>query len=537
MRINSPVTDVEKTFPDDTSIYSRTDLKGRITEVNDVFVDMSGFTREELIGKAHNIVRHPDVPPAAFDDLWKDLKAGRPWSSLVKNWRKDGGYYWVVANASPIRNQAREITGYQSVRFAPGREDIAAAEAVFKRVNQGDKSIYIQHGKVLQRRPIRNFLRSDLWVWTVVTQLALLPVYAYLLGHPYKLLAMLAILFVPSFTTYRVYRYRRSVQALTRWAEEMLVSGNLRLPLPAGVHRHEQIRALARGLYDFVCCMRGTIKGVDDMAQQVHRASQATLQSINEVHGASTKQNTAVDASLATIEAVTTTIRDVAGRTEDTRLTTQQVDAEAQAALEVSQRATAQIQTLAGHIHTSARQIDALGQRSQEINQVVSLIREIADQTNLLALNAAIEAARAGETGRGFAVVADEVRKLAERTSQATSEITQMTTAITHDANQAVAAMSQGEARAQASVTVVDKVTSTLASISTHIQQTGDMVAQIDQATQQQLEATLQMSHDAQRIQAMTQANATALTQSRGLSEKLDHIGSRMLESARQYQV
>ena len=96
MRVNLPVTNVEYPITDDTLILSTTDTKGRITYVNQTFVEVSGFTEEELIGKAHNIVRHPDMPPEAFEDLWVAMKAGLPWTGLVKNRRKNGDFYWVI---------------------------------------------------------------------------------------------------------------------------------------------------------------------------------------------------------------------------------------------------------------------------------------------------------------------------------------------------------------------------------------------------------------------------------------------------------
>ena len=103
MKINQPVTNVETLLPEGEFIYSSTDLKGVIVEANEAFVRISNFTRDEMIGQSHNMVRHPDMPPEAFADLWRDLKAGRPWRGIVKNRRKDGGFYWVVANVSPVR--------------------------------------------------------------------------------------------------------------------------------------------------------------------------------------------------------------------------------------------------------------------------------------------------------------------------------------------------------------------------------------------------------------------------------------------------
>jgi len=91
----------ETLVPENVFIYSRTDPKGRITEANQAFADLSGYSVEEMLGKPHNMIRHPDMPKEAFADLWKSLKAGRPWQGVVKNLRKDGGFYWVFATISP----------------------------------------------------------------------------------------------------------------------------------------------------------------------------------------------------------------------------------------------------------------------------------------------------------------------------------------------------------------------------------------------------------------------------------------------------
>ncbi|MCX7897623.1 MAG: methyl-accepting chemotaxis protein [Rhodocyclaceae bacterium] len=134
VKINTPVTQREKPFPKGRYIVSKTDLKGIITDVNDTFIEVSGFTREELIGKNHNIVRHPDMPPQAFEDLWRTIKAGYPWRGIVKNRAKDGDHYWVEALVTPMR-QNGEVVGYLSVRREASREAIAAAEALYRTLN------------------------------------------------------------------------------------------------------------------------------------------------------------------------------------------------------------------------------------------------------------------------------------------------------------------------------------------------------------------------------------------------------------------
>ena len=537
MKINSPVTNVEKHFPEGASLYSRTSPKGVIEDLNTHFAEMSGFAPEEMIGKAHNMVRHPDVPAAVFKDLWNDLKQGRPWRGVLKNWRRDGGFYWVVANASPVRDKERKIIGYQSVRFAPTRAEIQEAEEIFRRINQGDKSVYIEHGKLIRRRPIRKFLLEDGFMWTVATQIAIAPSIAILLGYSPWLLALITLAFVPTFNTLKIWRHRQNINALLEWNEQMLVSGDLRHRLPGKAMRHPQVRYLARSLYDFVCAMRATIKGVEDVAKDVATVAHETQQGVANIHQASLNQNQATASSAATIEQVTVSISEVAAQTEATRTAAQKIDEEARAALKISDEAALHIQSLAGHIQTTARQIDTLGQRSADINQIVNLIREIADQTNLLALNAAIEAARAGETGRGFAVVADEVRKLAERTAKATEDISQMTQIIASDAAQAVAAMSEGETQAKQSVTVVNEVAHTLQQISSSIQVAVDKVTGIDHATQEQRNAMQLLANEMEHISDMTRRNVEAIDETRQLADRLDNISERMLESARQYLV
>src|SRR5690554_2575349 len=133
MRKNLPVTDTEYTFSESQKLISSTDLRHKIRHCNQAFVEVSGFTREELMGQPHNIVRHPDMPSEAFRDLWETVESGQPWTALVKNRRKNGDHYWVRANATPVRNGDR-IVGYLSVRTKPDAEEVAEAERIYARL-------------------------------------------------------------------------------------------------------------------------------------------------------------------------------------------------------------------------------------------------------------------------------------------------------------------------------------------------------------------------------------------------------------------
>lgn len=160
MKNNKHVTNVEKNLTDSDSIVSNTDLKGIITYANDTFVRISGYSREELIGVPHNIVRHPDMPPEAFADLWRSMKAGRPWTGVVKNRCKNGDHYWVLATAAPIHVND-QVVGYMSVRSKVGREQIEAVDPVYRLFREGKaRNLRIQDGKIVKAGLLEQFKLS-----------------------------------------------------------------------------------------------------------------------------------------------------------------------------------------------------------------------------------------------------------------------------------------------------------------------------------------------------------------------------------------
>lgn len=137
---NAFVSQKEVQFPTGTVLVTKTDTKGIITYTNDAFCQLAGYTRAELIGKSHNIVRHPDMPPQAFKWLWDTLKEERPWRGMVKNRCKSGDHYWVRATVAPVIENGK-IIGYVSVRKAPTRGEVADAEAMYRELNQSGKEI------------------------------------------------------------------------------------------------------------------------------------------------------------------------------------------------------------------------------------------------------------------------------------------------------------------------------------------------------------------------------------------------------------
>jgi len=157
MRNNLPVTNVEYPITDDTLIVSRTDLKGKLTFFNDQFVDAAGFSEAELMGQPHNIIRHPDMPCEAFENLWDTLKAGKPWVGAVKNRRKNGDFYWVLATASPIRENG-QIVGYTSIRTKLPADQRAEAEHVYALLRNKKADAYRIDAGIIRRRSLMDRL-------------------------------------------------------------------------------------------------------------------------------------------------------------------------------------------------------------------------------------------------------------------------------------------------------------------------------------------------------------------------------------------
>jgi aerotaxis receptor len=543
MKINLPVNDVETILPEGEFIYSRTDLKGVIVEANEAFARISGFSPEEMVGQSHNLVRHPDIPPEAFADLWRDLKVGRPWRGIVKNRRKDGGFYWVVANVSPVRENG-QVVGYQSVRGRPSREEIAAADAAYRRIRGGDKSIRVEHGRVVVNRRGLAVALTSLRTQLILAGLAgLLPAALLALqstgfGMPAPASTAMAVvcgLYALFFLVGYGPRLMRDLETTSDWLERILRTGDLSARFSSS--RRDAIGSIGRRADKFVSSVQAMLQGVSDIAGQVSRATQNVEEGMNNVAGSAHAQNEATSSAAAAIEEVTVSIGEVAANAQQTRTTAEEASTASRNGAQVTTSASETIRTLAGTVGRSAEQVESLGKRSEEISRITGVIKEIADQTNLLALNAAIEAARAGEQGRGFAVVADEVRKLAERTGNATQEISAMVDSIRGETALAVNGMRSGAEQVAQGVGLVDQAAEALREINSEMDRTSRMVTDISLASDEQQTAMTQLAQNVEQVAIMTEQNVAVVSETKNTVERLNAVTERMRKAVLQYRI
>lgn len=403
-----PTIDQEVVFDETQQLVSTTDLKGKITYSNSSFCLVAGYSLEEMVGKPHNLVRHPDMPRAAFRELWLHLRDGKPWRGAVKNRCRDGRYYWVDAYVTPIFQDGK-ITGYQSVRTRLAPEHRERAEQLYHQLKQKERTA----------KPRQTISPSAGWSslqpWPALLALAALPFVAALLSGWQAgvwcagALAACALLFGPRLLSNLRYfnRLKSEYDSISR----LIYSGKAphsTADFHIGLQR-SRIRTILGRVTDASSSLAGTALHLQNIMNKARQGIET--------------QNT-------DSEHITRAIASLSEQAHEISERTRAATHNASTAQEHCLRTHEQLDTTATHVQNlsadAQKAAEATRQAATETDNTVrwlTEIQDIAEQTNLLALNASIEAARAGEHGRGFAVVADEVRNLSTRTHEISNNI------------------------------------------------------------------------------------------------------------------
>ena len=416
MRLNQPVTGKQYPFPPGVTLVSVTDAQGRITYCNDAFVSVSGFTREELMGQPHNLVRHPDMPPEAFRDMWATLEEGLPWTALVKNRRKNGDHYWVRANVTPMVGDG-QLLGYLSVRSEPSSQEIADAQALYTRMNEqvaaGGLRTGLYHGRVVSLG-LSGRLRR-LWQ-TAADQMggaALLPpllaVPALVVGGaslPPAVQVTGGVVLALALGWWRERGVRHGIEQVLHDAQQLAACDLSHQPARGA---RGPLGRLQLALVQLAVNLRTAVSDSRNGVDRVRHSMDEIAAGNQDLSARTESQAASLEETAASMDQITGTIRQSA----------EALQRGARLAADTAGMAEGCAEAV-GHVEAAMAEIR---RSSAQMNEMIAVIEGVAFRTNILALNAAVEAARAGEAGRGFAVVAGEVRALASRAAEAARQI------------------------------------------------------------------------------------------------------------------
>jgi aerotaxis receptor len=509
MRKNLPVTNQEYVLKDGVTLVSQTDTKGRITYCNAAFVEVSGFTEEELIGKPHNLVRHPDMPEEAFGDLWETLKLGLPWNGMIKNRRKTGDHYWVMANATPVR-EGDSVVGYMSVRSKPSRQQVEEASRLYADMQGGQaRGVAIRRGMV-----VSTGLIGKLGAWRcaslgmrIAVAMSSLIGLVLALGVPavmhaqgdmrYRYASITTLAVAIALLTWNALR-ASVVRPLKRLVDDAnrMAGGDLTDDLSS--ERSDDMGQLQRALQQMKVNLRSVIGDARSNVGAILTATREIASGNMDLSERTAAQASSLEQTAASMEEFASTVR-------------QNADNAVQA-----NQLTLSASDVAGKggeaVRNVGKTMDEINASAKRIVDIISLIDGIAFQTNILALNAAVEAARAGEQGRGFAVVAGEVRNLAQRSTAAAKEIKALIEGSAEKVDvgnllvgNAMTTMDDILGSVQRVTGIVNEISTASREQSTGIEQVNQAVAQMDQVTQQNAALVEQSAAAAQSLEEQVQ--------------------------------
>ncbi|WP_070966195.1 methyl-accepting chemotaxis protein [Vibrio sonorensis] len=475
---------LNKEYNQDANLISTTDPSSVITYANHDFCDIAEYDQQELIGNAHNIVRHSDMPKAAFAQMWEYLKAGKSWMGLVKNQCKGEKHYWVSAFVTPIKDETGETVEYQSVRSKPAPEQVARAEKLYKQINKG---------KVPKAPRYQfNLLGMVLSGLICVASLA----FSILTPAWYTFVFSAFCLLNAGNSFFQWWRFAQ----VSKLAQEAYSNPLMEKPYTDKFDDYSQIEL---ALMMKKAELRAITGRSTETAGKILISAEDEFGTIQSIGQSLDQQCNETEQVATAVEELTHSISEVATAASASSMLTDEANDASTQGLESIRSTITEVNALAVELTQSQAIINKLSEDSQRIDSILEVISAISEQTNLLALNAAIEAARAGEAGRGFAVVADEVRNLASKTGSSAGEIHAMISHLQQTANGAVEAMEKGIELSDRCRVRADETGGILKDISDKLDSVTDSSHQIASAVEEQATVTNEVNQSIFKIKQL----------------------------------
>jgi len=497
-------------FSEEDSLISTTTADSHITYYNDDFSRVAGYEKNELLNKPHNIIRHEDMPKAAFGQLWSYIQSGKSWMGLVKNKCKGSGYYWVSAFVTPIIGEDGEVKEYQSVRTQPSDEQISRAMKLYKRLKKGSV-------------PVRRMQWLNLMMIIAVIEVLLLA--GVVLEAIPTLLAGGALIGFVMIQILILLNIKKRLSSITKASENNYDNPLMEKPYTGYCDDFSKIE-LAMQMKRAE--LRAVTARATETSDHILVAANDEFQNSQDIDVELHEQDVAIDSMTESADEMLASIHEVADQAKHSSEFASNTKNTATKAVVTINEAVKTVHALSQQLEESKAALSQLYSDVDGIKSILTLIQGIADQTNLLALNAAIEAARAGDHGRGFAVVADEVRTLSGKTSSSVEEIRSNIEALQLTVNKTGTIMEKGILSSKESMDKSEQGKEAFRVVMEDLTSIGEQSAQTLASITDQVTVTKGMSDHVQRMKEANNTNRTlsgnSLERTRQIVDNLESL-------------
>ncbi len=554
-----------------TSIISYADLRGHITDINEKFVQVSKYSREELIGSPHNITRHPDMPKATFKEVWNTIGHGKIFRGMIKNRAKDGTPYYVDAVIAPILGSNGKPKRYMGVRYDITEQEIerqnmkgilAAIDASYNYIEFDPNGIILtinenflqllgyqreevigKHQRIFEDPSYaKTSDYGQFWtdlgngqdkndVFKRITksgdEIWIQAIYSPVKNEMGRVVKVVKISTDITQQVKDNIEYKNRVKRYSEFISKV-AKGDLRQRIDAD--GNNELSVIGGNL-------NAMVESLTNITHQMGEANSTLLIALEQIQSTVNAQAAGASQQAAAVSEITVTLEEVRSTSAQNLVKTKQlgevaerVRREGVQGQQILEQAVAGMEVIRERVENIAHTILALSEQTQQIGEITNVVSNIAQQSKMLALNASIEAAKAGEAGKGFAVVAAEVKELAIQSQQSTAQVQKILQDIRRATDRAVMATEEGNKRVDAGVVLVEKSGEMMKQLSEVIDETVRASKQIVAAVQQEVIGIDQVSTSMNEINKVTSQFVSSTQQTKEAATNMGKVAGRLRE-------